>query len=382
MLSPRDVESIKESLKYCASESIDFLDTLQKEIASVKSDVRSIKPRNTTAVSLVASDGGNNQLHFDPFLFQLVRVVDSHGKIHCLETVAPTSNIADLSKKQFSDPPTALGKMMTDLGCKDLHELSHMIPDKVSEDPFDPQSTRWVEVYRDLHEWAVLYERIVYSSFASGTLLIRDGLLRSKIFRGDYFNSLRKKIEDAIQRNKAENKIDLFLVGLAKRSKVLDRYKLTISIESLFPTGNPYYVRIPRELEAKAYLWDSYAVGPESNEDTGRTPKFVAGDMYFVRFGKHSGDPIWIVDIFSSQSASDDEIFGHLLMDAMNGFPVPYYPLALQKAHEYAQITEFDSEIFQDEIIKAIRKEIPEDRRSGFDAQCLNTVDKSKFRYL
>jgi hypothetical protein len=257
-----------------------------------------------------------------------------------------------------------------------------MIPEEVPKDPFEPSSTRWVEVYRDLHEWAVLYERIVYSSFTSSTLLIRDGLLRSKIFRGDLFNYLREKIEDAIQRNKTENKIDLFLVGVAKRSKVLDRYKLTISIESLFPTGDPYYVRIPRELEAKAYLWNSYAEGPEISEHSERTPKFVAGDMFFVRFGKHSGDPIWIVDIFSSQSESDDEIFGHLLMDAKNGFPVPYYPLALQKAHEYAQITDFDSEIFQDEIIKAIRKEIPEDLRSGFDAQCLNTVDKSKYRYL
>jgi len=350
--------SIRDALRLRTVSDRALLDGLRTEVRGLRGSVRVIKSRSTTAVSLVASDGGNNMLFFDPFMIQFVRVVDSYGKEFCIDAVSPTTDTDKLSASQFDSdgkPKTALGKMMRDLGARTLSGLSKMIPTgKMIREQPDKVSPLWVAVYRDLCEWAVLYDRISNQTFASDTLIVRDGLLRSMVFRGDLFIKWRQRIEEAIQRIKTEDKKHIYLVGVAKRSKVLTRYNLVLMIENLMPSGDPCYVRIPRDMEAKAYIWPDYAQGVEVEEE-GSAPLFVAGDMYFVRFGPRAGDPIWTVDIFSSQSSSSSEIFGYLMGDAVNGFPVPFYPRCLQAAHEYAQVTGLDLEILQEEIYSSVR---------------------------
>src|SRR5262249_778817 len=173
-----------------------------------------------------------------------------------------------------------------------LNRLSHMIPtgEEVRTDPHSV-SPSWVLVYRDLCEWAVLYERIVYNTFATDTLLVRDGLLRSKLFRGEGFIRLRERIEQAIQRISKEDKRKVFLVGLAKSSKVIDRYRLAMAIENTMPPGDARYVRIPRQLEKKAYVWPEWARDEVPEQGVEEAPKYVAGALHLVRFGKNGGDP-------------------------------------------------------------------------------------------
>jgi hypothetical protein len=359
-----------------------LLDQLRDEVRPLASSVRTIKPRGTTSVSLVASDGGNNKLVFDPFTVQLVRVVDSYGKELFFDVISPTTDTDILSAAQFNadgSPKTPLGRMMKDLGdLKTLSALSHMIHDgkKTREEPHKI-SPSWVLSYRDLCEWAVLYDRICYHTFASDTLIVRDGLLRSKLFRGELFVELRKKIEAAIMRIREKDRRWVFLVGIAKHSTVLTRYHLALTIEKVMPPGDARYVKVPREVEAKAYVWPEWARGAES-EGEGEAPKNVAGDMYLVRFGKAKGDPIWAVDIFSCQKAKDAEIFGYLLADAIDGFPVPFYPRCLQKAHEFAQVVDFDLTILQDVVFKAVRGLVPDG--AVIDEFMLN-VDASARRY-
>lgn len=370
MFDPKELSELRHTIQDATIRDRRLLDDLRREVRSLASEVRAIQPRTTTSVSLVASDGGNNKLIFDPFHVQLVRVVDSYGEQLCLDAVTPTTDTDALSRAQFSadgTPRTALGRVMIDVGVdsRTLAGLSHMIPEgrKIREAP-DEVSPSWVLVYRDLCEWAALYERICYRSFATDTLLVRDGLLRSKLFRDEYFITFRKRIEDAIERIRRQTRRKVYLVGVAKHSKVLARYNLAMALEGAFTAGAPRFVKVPRSLEAKAYVWPEYARGAETEGGGGEAPKFVAGNMYFVRFGDRSGDPLWTIDILSSQVGQAAEVFGYLLADATDGFPVPFYPRCLQRAHEFAQIVDFDLDILQDEVMDAVRgllsdKEVP-----------------------
>lgn len=382
MFDPDSLPVVKRAIRDRTEADRRLLDGLRAEVRPLVSTVRTVRPRSTTSVSLVASDGGNNKLEFDPFTIQLVRVVDSYGKELCLEVISPTTDTDALSAAQFrtdGSPQTALGRMMSDLGVKKLTALSHMIPDgeKTRKEPHKV-SPSWVLVYRDLCEWAVLYERICYNTFATDTLIVRDGLLRSKLFRGELFSEFRKNLETSISQIREKHRRSVFLIGVAKHSKVITRYQLAMTIENVLPPGEARYVRIPRALEAKAYVWPEYAKGAEAEGEEGEAPKFVAGDMYFVRFGKAKGDPLWAVDIFSSQTDKDAEIFGHLLADAIDGFPIPYYPRCLQKAHEHAQVVDFDLAILQDEVFTAVRNLVPDG--NVLDEFQLN-VDSSARRY-
>jgi hypothetical protein len=179
------LEQVKSSVGKRIESDIRILDKLREEVRQLKGTVRVIQPRSATVVSLVASDGGNNRLFFDPFMIQLIRVVDSYGKEFCIDAVSPMTDTDILSQAQFESgvPKTVLGVMMRDLGVSKLSELSPMIPDgrTIRETP-ERVSPLWVLVYRDLCEWAVLYDRICYQTFATDTLIVRDGLLRSLIF--------------------------------------------------------------------------------------------------------------------------------------------------------------------------------------------------------
>lgn len=382
MFDPDTLPRLKNAIRERTEADRMLLDELRDEVRPLSSCVRTIKPRGATSVSLVASDGGNNKLVFDPFTVQLVRVVDSYGEELFFDVISPTTDTDKLSAAQFNgdgSPKTALGWMMRDLGVRTLTELSHMIPDgeKTRKEPHKV-SPSWVLVYRDLCEWAVLYERVCYGRFDTDTLIVRDGLLRSKLFRGELFTEFRKRLEGAIERIREKHRRWVYLVGIAKHSKVITRYQLAMTIEKVMPPGEARYVKIPRELEAKAYVWPEYARGAETEGEEGEAPKYVAGDMYFARFGKAKGDPLWAVDIFSCQSKKDAELFGYLLADAIDGFPVPFYPRCLQKAHEHAEVVDFDLTILQDEVFAAVRGLVPDG--SVLDEFQLN-VDVSARRY-
>jgi hypothetical protein len=89
MFDPETIKDLKDAIADCIGADQDLLDSLRAEIRPLKNATRRIQLRATTSISLVGTDGGNNQLQFDPFLIQLVRVVDSSDNEYCLEAISP-----------------------------------------------------------------------------------------------------------------------------------------------------------------------------------------------------------------------------------------------------------------------------------------------------
>lgn len=355
MIDPESVDKLRIEIAARIAADRVVLDELRADVRPLRSETRRIQPRSTTSVSLVAADGGNNRIEFDPFSVQLVRVVDSSNNEYCLEAITPTTDIKALSAKQFDaagTPITALGDMMAYLGARDLSALSHMIREGKDGRPTSPS---WVLTYRSLMEWAILFHIIRSKDFATDTLIVFDGLLRSKLFAKDGFVRMMAGVKEAIAEKFRTQRRRLYLVGIAKHNTVLTRYRLAMALEGVLRCDYPAYVEIPRELEQKAYTWSEWARGADVEEE-GREPnRFVGGKMFFVKFGRGRRDPIWPVDLFEPQASEAPAVLGYLLSDAVEGFPVAHYPRCLQKAHENAALVDFDFQVLQDQVFGGLR---------------------------
>ena len=360
MLDPATQAQVRKAIEDCIASDTNVLDQLREEIKLLRNLTRQIQPRIATSMSIVGTDGGNNQIRFDPYLIQLVRVVDSSNNEYCFEAISPTTPIEELNARHIRDdgsPQSPLGEMMEFLEIKTLADLTPFATRTVTGNK--PASIYLVKVYRELVEWAILFS-IFNKDFATDTLIVFDGLLRSWIFEENLFRKLLDGIHGRIQRQWENSRRRLYLVGVAKNSKLLDRYRLAMALESVLHTQYPAYVEVPIELEKHTFA-SRYQRGDDFFGPSGDIDWYVGGKLHLVKFGRNPRDPVWPIDIFGPQAGETPTILGSLLHDANNGFPVPYYPHSLQKAHENAALVEFDFDLLQDYIFKAVRTSLKEE---------------------
>jgi hypothetical protein len=221
-------------------------------------------------------------------------------------------------------------------------------------------------------EWAILFSLIREKDFGTDTVIVRDGFLRSKMFKGTLFGDLRRGIDEAISRQYGKNRRRIYLAGIAKHSNVLQIYRMALALEGVMRNTYPCYLEVPKVLEKRAYKWDEYIE---------RADKFVAGKMFLVKFGNSPYDPVWAVDLLLSQKDSAPTVFGYLLEDAKDGFPVPLYPQCLQRAHEHAALVDFDMRLLEDQICGALRNNLGE-KRWIVDELALQEGDPARRRYM
>lgn len=353
MIDSSGYAAVKAEVKNAIASQRNAIDELRSDVRPLKKQVRRIKPRSTTSISIVGTDGGSKDIAFDPFMLQVVRVVDSSEKDHCMEIVSTSTDLLQLRKRHLTDegePLTPLGRMMKFLGKTEFHELTPMIPIP----PAIPKSS-WVSVYRELQEWSVLLDLVCNHSFASDTLVMRDGWLRTKIFSPGLFVSLKEKVEDAIANAQRQHRKRIYLAAVLRQSKVIQKYQLALALEGVLRTNYPSYVPFPTDLQKRVFEHPEIIGEMKDGSAIQDARNMVAGSMFLVKFGSRPNDRVWVVDVLRSQVDDASTIFGYMLADAEAGFPITFYPMSLQRAQEHAVIEGFDFDILRETVGSGVR---------------------------
>jgi hypothetical protein len=322
----------------------------------LRADVRPLRTYAVNAVSFVSADGRDNRLRLDPAAVELVRVVDSRGNQCVLDAVPGTVTLQELEQRAVSGNPNVvapLERLCSDLG-KGLGDLSFIIRGLGQSG----KTTGALRCYRDVVEWAVLYDLVANPSLQWGgdTILIRDGLLRTKSFKREVFPLIDKRLRDATATH-AKRNVTLSLVGVAKQSAVLGRLAVALELEATFHKPFPCYVRVPEDIEKECYNFDrTWLDTYETSEpdDDGQRLYQSLGRLFLVKFGDQSLDPVWPVDIAEWQVKEVEKILGQLTVDAQQGFPIPDYPMTIQRAHDFAKLTGLEVAILEDLLFEGM----------------------------
>ncbi|HVY73798.1 MAG TPA: hypothetical protein VG890_03155 [Puia sp.] len=329
----------------------------------LSNDVKPIRKYSVNAVSFVSADGGDNRLFFNPAVIELVRVVDSRGNQCALDAIAGNTKEAAFNERVKDGNPLLvepLKRLCDDLNMNVL-DLSYLLGGIEQAG----KSTGAVRVYRDIVEWAVLYDLLRYHQWGSDTIIVREGMLRTKSFKLTVFPLIENLIKGAHQAHNQRN-VNVSIVGVAKQSAVLSRLAVALELESTLHKPYPCYVKVPDDIEADCYNFDRTWLDTfdSSEPDENGIYRYQAmGKMYLVKFGNRPFDPVWPVDIAEWQTGDVDKILGQLTQDAQPGFPIPDFPMCVQRAHDFAKVNGLEMSVLQDILFEGITQNMtPEEK--------------------
>jgi hypothetical protein len=362
-LANLDIEAMRERIRAAYQANDALLTTFREYARRLRNDVKPLRSYSVNAVSFVSTDGGDNRLTFNPSIIELVRVVDSRGNECALDAVANTTTLAELEQRAVQGSPNGVGplqRMCSDLKVN-LEGLSYLI--RAAGIP--GKSTGALRCYRDIVEWAVLYDLVTNPVIRWGTdtILVRDGLLRTKSFRREVFPQIDRRLREGAAAHQAQN-VALSIVGVAKQSAVLGQLAVALELEGTFHRDYPCFVPVPTDIEEECYNYDrTWLDTYETSEpdDKGRRLYQSMGRLFLVKFGDRPMDPVWPVDIAEWQLPKAERILGQLTVDAQQGFPIPDYPMSIQRAHDFAKMTGLEIDVMQDILVDGMCTNLTKD---------------------
>lgn len=283
-----------------------------------------------SCVTYKAIDGGKMNIDFDPFEIEYVEIADSNENV-LLKFVIPKG--IKMEKSDF----ITLNEMPAIKSFLDIFNVSSITD--ISEIYNDPKKVM------ELAEYACIFEKVINESDRNKFLIMRDGLLRTKALKAEYYPNLMKILGD--------NK-NIKLVGVSKRSRLLSMISSALHLEKMFPPDKTGYIEIPLELELMAYTWSGHGLIKGKKEPL----DYALGRLYVAKLSSRSGLLVTTeipYDLREDKpiynSGEVNEIFGHLIKDSMYAYPNLGYSQTIMRAHEKAVKIGFTASIIRDKIM-------------------------------
>jgi hypothetical protein len=351
-----DLDAVRAKVLAAYSADDPILHRFREFARRLADGIKPLRTYSVNAVSFVSADGGDNRLAFNPSIIELVRVVDSRGNECALDAVASTADASELDQRGIAGSQSVVGPL--ERLCARLQRsvtgLSYLLGGLGTSG----KSTGAMRAYRDIVEWAVLCDLVASQGIQWGgdTILVRDGLLRTKTFKREVFPEIDRILAEGVAAH-ADRNVKLSIVGVAKQSAVLSRLAVALELEATFHRPYPCFVRVPRDIEEACYYYDRTWLDTAETTtptDDGKMLYQSLGSLFLVKFGDYPLDPVWPVDVAVWQEPEADKILGQLTVDAQQGFPIPDYPMCIQRAHDYAKLTGLEIVVLQDVLMEGM----------------------------
>ncbi len=328
------------------------LEELRKEVKSLQFKKIDIAG-NYASISYKAIDGGNMRINLSPFEINVVDVADSNGNKKLSFVIPEIRGYGDTPEKENGmdeiikviDENSIIKGFTKLLNVLSIKDVSYILNNS--------------NILMEIAEWACIFERITEKS-DEPIIILKDGLLRSKVLKSKSVNHI-KSLKEVLKQKKKYVK----LVGVSKTSAILSLISTAIFLEKKIPADAIGYIKIPLDLELKAYRWSGHGL---LKGEKASPLDYAFGELYIAKLSKNSNLLITIElprdfekdeNIYSEEEIN--EVISYLAKDSRYSYPIIGYPQTIMRAHEVAVRLGFPASIIRDEIKDKILEVLDED---------------------
>ena len=326
-------------IDYSIDDIANLESTLQKQMTKLedlRAEVRKLKftPVESagyySSISYKAFDGGMFNIYFDPLELDIVEIADSNGNTKMHFAIPLGEELDDEDFRTIEDDPL-MKKFLALMGTSKITEVSEVL--KGSGD------------LMEIGEFACIFDKIATASREEKTIVMKDGLLRTKKIKHELIPVLLGLLK--------QHKTHVKLVGVSKTSKIVSLLSTALFLEKKIPSNQIGYLKIPLELELRAYLWSGKGkIRKNKNEPLA----YSFGSLYLARLSSLTNILVTIEIPRVYTEAEIAELIGYLAKDSKYSYPVLGYPQTIMRAHEAAVRIGLPASIVKDKVFDRMKE--------------------------
>lgn len=312
-----------------------ILETQTKKLENLRTEVKKLEfvPIESagyySSIAYKSFDGGMFKLNFNPLEIDVIEIADSNGNTK-LKFAVPLSEELDKTDLRSIEELPIINKFLSILRVSSLVEASEVLKDP--------------KTLMEIGEWACIFDKITTASHEEKTIVMKDGLLRTKKIKSELIGKLKGLLEN--------KKGHVMLVGVAKTSKIVSLLSTALILEKKIPPNQIGYIKIPLELELKVYTWSGKGLIRGRIESL----NYAFGAIYIVKLSKLRNILV-TVEIPNNYTKEEiTEIISYLAKDSKYSYPILGYPQTIMRAHEAAVRVGLPASIVKDKILERVKE--------------------------